>query len=157
MWQADHLFPSVSTSCELRMYPMQVYVLNLCRQNGGNWRCLCMLEKAFVAGFVETAKIARPPSPSVRHAVRQSVFRTFFLDICVTRTVRSVRLFLRGQHSQLRTSGSRQELCVSVGVSCTRDKFRCRQFDMLFLSDPVHNTEHLVRPLWNTVSCLLLV
>ena len=121
MWQADHLFPSVSTSCELRMYPMQVYVLNLCRQNGGNWRCLCMLEKAFVAGFVETAKIARPPSPSVRHAVRQSVFRTFFLDICVTRTVRSVRLFLRGQHSQLRTSGSRQELCVSLLVCPARE------------------------------------
>jgi hypothetical protein len=67
MWHADHLFPSVSTSCILRMYPMQVYVFNLCRQSDGNWRFLWMLQTAFVARFVETAKIARPSSPPVRH------------------------------------------------------------------------------------------
>jgi hypothetical protein len=103
----------------------------------------------------ETEFSVRPPW--FQHAVRPCVFRTFFSNICVARTVRSVGLFLGGEHCQLRTSGFRQEKCVSVGVSCATDTFRCRQFDTLFLSDPVHNTKHLVRPLWNTVRCLLLV
>jgi len=83
-------------------------------------------------------------APSVRHDSNtlsgpQSVGRTFS-NVCVNRRMRSDKLLLRAQHWHLRTNVSRQGKCVSVGVSCETDTFKCRQFDTLFPSDSVYNT-----------------